>query len=162
MKNEKIIRLFDTYADDLYRFAVSYVGTKHDAEDIVQDLFLKLISKNIVLGNVYEKSYLLKMTANLCRDYLKSPKNKPAVEYNLLDDISRTPDMFSDDERRIFDELMALDEKYRVPIYLHYYEGYSYHEIAGILRLSVSAVAMRISRGKEELRKGWNDYGKND
>ena len=47
---------------------------------------------------------------------------------------------------------MRLDEKFRVPIYLHYYAGYSYKEISQILKLSESAVAMRINRGKELLR----------
>ena len=51
MKNEVVVKLFDSYADDLYRFAVSYVGSGHDAEDIVQDVFLKLLSKNMPLGH---------------------------------------------------------------------------------------------------------------
>ena len=48
--------------------------------------------------------------------------------------------------------VLGLDEMYRVPIYLHYYEEYSYRDIAGILKLSASAVALRIQRGKEKIR----------
>ena len=51
LKNETVVRLFDTYADDLYRFTISYVGSRQEAEDIVQDLFMKLVSKNIILEN---------------------------------------------------------------------------------------------------------------
>ena len=49
MKNEKVVKLFNLYANDLYRFALSYVGIRQEAEDIVQNLFLKLISKNLVI-----------------------------------------------------------------------------------------------------------------
>ena len=59
MKNEVVVKLFDSYADDLYRFAVSYVGSGHDAEDIVQDVFLKLLSKNMLFDRRFEKAYLL-------------------------------------------------------------------------------------------------------
>ena len=45
MKNERVLNLFDAYADDLYRFAISYVGSKQEAEDIVQEVFLKLLSR---------------------------------------------------------------------------------------------------------------------
>ena len=51
MKTDRILTLFDSYADDLYRFAVSYTGSKQEAEDIVQDVFLKLLSKNIAINS---------------------------------------------------------------------------------------------------------------
>ncbi len=47
LKNEDVVRLFDAYSDDLYRFAVYYSGSKHDAEDIVQDVFLKLLGNDV-------------------------------------------------------------------------------------------------------------------
>lgn len=62
MNTDKIISLFDSYADDLYRFALSYTGSKQKAEDIVQDVFLKLLSKKIFINSDYEKPYLFKMT----------------------------------------------------------------------------------------------------
>lgn len=82
MNTDKIISLFDSYADDLYRFALSYTGSRQETEDIVQDVFLKLLSKKIFINNDYEKSYLFKMTANMCRDYLKSKRVKNAAEYD--------------------------------------------------------------------------------
>ena len=81
MKTDRILTLFDSYADDLYRFAVSYTGSKQEAEDIVQDVFLKLLSKNIAINSSSEKSYLFKMTANLCKDYLKSKRAKNTDDY---------------------------------------------------------------------------------
>ena len=152
MKNEKVVRLFDLYANDLYRFALSYVGIKQEAEDIVQNLFLKLISKNIAIKSEYEKAYLFKMAANMCKDYMKSVVNKGLVSYDDLENLITDGNVISDNEESLYNSLMNLPEAYRIPIYLHYYEGYTYHEIATILKLSDSAVAMRISRGKEMLK----------
>ena len=147
MKTDRILTLFDSYADDLYRFAVSYTGSKQEAEDIVQDVFLKLLSKNIAINSSSEKSYLFKMTANLCKDYLNTD------DYDEVMEGMSTSDSFTDDERQLYDELMQLPDIQRVPVYLHFYEGYTYKEIAKILQISESAVAMRISRGKDELKK---------
>ena len=87
MKNDAVLRLFSIYADDLYRFALSYTGSKCEAEDIVQDVFVKLISKPLIIRPEQEKAYLLRMTANLCKDYLKSPKYKENVDIDALGDV---------------------------------------------------------------------------
>lgn len=71
MKNEDAVRLFDLYSDDLFRFAVSYVGSKHDAEDIVQEVFLKILGKHITIIRSTEKTYLMTITANMCKDHRK-------------------------------------------------------------------------------------------
>ena len=84
MKNDRILNLFDLYADDLFRFAVSYVGSKQEAEDIVQDVFERLLSKKIFINNEYEKPYLFKMTANMCRDYLKSKRATVITDYDEI------------------------------------------------------------------------------
>lgn len=153
MNTDKIISLFDSYADDLYRFALSYTGSRQEAEDIVQDVFLKLLSKKIFINSAYEKSYLFKMTANMCRDYLKSKRIKDAADYDEAMENASITDSFTDAERQLYDSLMQLPDILRVPIYLHFYEGYTYRETAKILKISESAVAMRISRGKDELKK---------
>ena len=152
MKNEVVVELFDSYADDLYRFAISYVGSVHDAEDIVQDVFLKLLSKNLLFDRRFEKPYLLTITANLCKDLLKSKARKTSVDLESNEYQLAYFDGFSAEDRTVFDELMKLPDKYRAPIHLYYYEGYTYKEISKILKISESAVAMRIRRGKEQLK----------
>lgn len=152
MKNKDVIRLFDQYSDDLYRYAVSFVGTKHDAEDIVQDVFMKLLSLKIKLDKGSEKTYLMTMTANKCRDHLRSSAHKTNVDLESAEWELQYYDGFTERNKEVFDELMRLEGQFRVPIYLHYYAGYSYKEIAEILNLSESAVAMRISRGKDQMR----------
>ena len=158
MKNEDVVRLFDAYSDDLYRFAVYYSGSKHDAEDIVQDVFLKLLGDHVEYKPGKEKTYLFTMTANKCRDYLRSASRKTGVDLESCENELQYFDDFNERNKAVFDELMNLDGQFRMPIYLHYYAGYSYKEIAGILKISESAVAVRINRGKAQMRIGLEEY----
>ena len=158
MKNEDVVRLFDAYADDLYRFAVYYSGSKHDAEDIVQDVFLKLLGDHVEIKPSKEKTYLFTMTANRCRDYLRSASRKTGVDLESCENELQYFDDFDERNRAVFDELMNLDGQFRMPIYLHYYAGYSYKVIAGILKISESAVAVRINRGKALMKIGLEEY----
>lgn len=152
MRNEDVVKLFDSYADDLYRFAVSYVGSRHDAEDVVQDIFVKLLSRPLLLQKKSEKSFLMTMTANKCKDLLRSSARKTSVDLESNEWQLEYYDGFSERNKEVFDELMRLDPTYRSPLYLHYYEGYSYKEVSRILKISESAVAMRIKRGKDQLK----------
>ena len=151
MKNEDVIRLFDLDSNDLYKFAVSFLGSKHDAEDIVQEVFSKLLNKNMFFEKRNEKAYLLTMAANKCKDHLKASARND-IDLDSEDWHLQYYDGFTEQNKVVFDELMRLEEQFRVPIYLHYYAGYSYKEISQILKLSESAVAARINRGKERLR----------
>ena len=153
MKNSEVVRLFDLYSGDLYRFALSYLGSKQDAEDIVQDVFLKLLSKNLFLGKDFEKAYLLKMTSNSCKNLIASPARKTGVDLDSATEELACFYELSESDRELYDTLMKMDETVRIPLYLYYYEEYSYKEIAKILKLSESALAMRIKRGKEQLKE---------
>lgn len=152
LKNEAVLRLFSKYSDDLYRFALSYTGSKCEAEDIVQDVFVKLIAKPFIINKEKEKSYLLKMTANACKDYFRSSRYKSQVDIDDFSEVLRSSDENSKEDDQLIKTLDKMETIYRMPIYLHYYEGYSYKEISKILKISGSAVAMRISRGKEVLK----------
>ncbi|MBO4579693.1 MAG: RNA polymerase sigma factor [Clostridiales bacterium] len=152
MRNEDVVRLFDAYSNDLYRFALSYLGSIQDAEDVVQDVFLKLLDKHMFFEKKNEKAYLMTMTANRCKDQLRSSSRNAKVDLESVEWQLTGNDGFTERNKAVFDELMRLEDTYRIPIYLHYYSGYSYKEISKILKISESATAMRISRGKEQLR----------
>ena len=153
MKNDEVVRLFDLYAGDLFRFALSYMGSKQDAEDVVQEVFLKLLNKTVFLKVDYEKAYLMKMTANGCKNLLKSPAHKTGVDLEAAAEELACFYELGEDDKEVYDALMKMDETLRIPLYLHYYEDYSYKDAAKFLKISESAVAMRIKRGKEELRE---------
>ena len=92
------------------------------------------------------------MTANKCKDLLSSTARKNNVDIESCEWELKYSDVVENGTSEVFDELMKLNETLRIPIYLYYYSGYSYKEIAKILKISESAVAMRIQRGKEQIR----------
>lgn len=143
---ENIELLFQKYKDDVYRLAVSYTKSRQDAEDVCQNVFLKLMrQQNIDPGK--EKSWLMQVTANECRSLLRSHWWRTTVPMDEQLAVSG-PEADS-----ISETLMRLNPKYRVVLYLHYYEGFSSSEIARLLKTSQSAVTTRLSRGRRELKK---------
>lgn len=152
MNNEDVLRLFDTYADDAFRLAYSYLGSRHDAEDVVQDVFVKLIRSDISITKGKEKSYILTMVANKCRDFLKSADVNFKAPFEDASEVGseEEPD---EDDTEMYAAVAELPDKLRAAVHLHYYEGYSLKEIADILDIAPSAVSMRLTRAKEILKK---------
>ena len=137
--------LFDSYKDSVFRLAVSYTRSREDAEDVCQTVFLKLLEqKQIAPGK--EKQWLLTVTANECRSLLRSHWWKTTVPMD--ETLSTTPP----DGNYVLDSIMRLDPKYRVVVYLHYYEGYSTEEIGKLLHITRSAVTTRLSRARQMLK----------
>lgn len=137
---------FHKYKDAVYRLALSYTKSAADAEDVCQSVFLKMMEqKNITPGK--EKAWLLQTTANTCRNLLRSSwwrKSDP------LDDT--IPADISPEYADVYQAVMSLEPKYRVVIYLRYYEEYTTKEIAQLLHISQTAVTTRMSRGREMLK----------
>ena len=131
-------RLVQTYSDLILRLAYTYLKSTHDAEDICQNIFLKLLTGGQTFDSpAHEKAWIIRATANACKDGLEAAAATPAPA---------APD--SD----VLDAVMALPRKYREAVYLHYYEGYSVREIASLLGQSESAVSAHLSRGRKSLR----------
>lgn len=152
MDNEAVLRFFDMYVDDAFRLAYSYLGSRQDAEDIVQDVFVKLIRSDITITRGKEKTYILTMIANACRDHLRSGNVKFCAPFDEA--IGTDKEVVEDDnDTEMLMAVSELPEKNRVVIHLHYYEGYTIKEIADILDIAPSAVSMRLTRAKEILRK---------
>lgn len=138
---------YDAYSDAVYRLAMVYLGRHADAEDVTQEVFLRLLHRApSFTGEDHEKRWLLQVTANLCKDQLRSFWRKRVTQ--LEDSLPAA----APEEREALRAVAALPEKYRLPIHLYYYEGYSVTEIAEILKLGQSAVKMRLKRGRELLK----------
>lgn len=138
---------YDAYSGAVYRLAMVYLGRPADAEDVTQEVFLRLLHRAPAFaGEDHEKRWLLQVTANLCKDQLRSFWRKRVTE--LEDSLPAA----APEEREALHAVAGLPEKYRLPIHLHYYEGYSVAEIAEILKLGQSAVKMRLKRGRELLK----------
>ena len=138
---------YDAYGGAVYRLAMVYLGRRADAEDVTQEAFLRLLYRAPDFsGEEHKKRWLLQVTANLCRDQLRGFWRRRVT--GLDESIPAA----APEELEALGAVLALPEKYKLPIHLHYYEGYSVAEIAGILKLGQSAVKMRLKRGRELLK----------
>ena len=147
MEKQEIARLYDAYSRDVYRLALSYLHSSHDAEDICQSIFLKLLQKDITLFPGKEKAWLLKSTANACKNHLKSfwKQNREDLDENMV--------FLDNRDRELWALVGSLPPKYRAVLHLYYYEGYDQSEIARILGITRSAVQTRMQRAREQLGK---------
>ena len=149
MEREELERLFREYADDVFRLAYSWLGSRSDAEDVCQTVFLRLAEGRGAPRPGKEKSYLLSCAANACKNHLGSFWRRNVGE---LDEGREVP--FRDPEDRdLHDAVMALPPKYRAAVHLYYFEGYDQKEIAEILHISLSAVQTRMLRARAILKK---------
>lgn len=153
--------LFDLYKNDVYRLAYSYTLNKQDAEDILQIVFIKLYKKMNTLNLADEemKKYLFKIAVNESKRLLITPWRKRKTSLNDLENIIESKNDYKDED--LISILSELKSVYRFPLYFYFYEGYSIEEISKILKISESAVKVRLLRGKEKLKsklKGENKY----
>ena len=124
--------LLDKYGDMVLRIAYTYLKNRADAEDIVQDVFLRIIDKKPSFNDEnHEKSWLIRATINMCKNKVNMFWNKNKCS---IDDVQEfaVSDKYNTDTS-VFQEVMALGEKYRVVVYMYYYEGYSTPEIANVI-----------------------------
>lgn len=139
---------YDAYGPMVYRLAMVYLGRRADAEDVTQEVFVRLLNRTPAFADgEHEKRWLLRVAVNLCRDQLKGFWRKRAVELE--------PGLPAQDPESLglAEAIVALPEQYKGPIHLHYCEGYSVAEIGEILKLRQSAVKMRLKRGRDLLRR---------
>lgn len=137
----------------LQRVAFSYVRSVADAEDAVQETFIRLLEHEPVFENEeHRRAWLLRTLTNICKDILKSGWRSHTVALNseVVSEQTAPPYGIQD---HIFLEVMGLEERYRVALYLFYYEGYSISEIAQMLDQPQSTVKTHLRRGREMLRK---------
>ena len=138
--------LFEQYKDDVYRLALSFTRNPQEAEDVCQTVFLKLMESRVTPGK--ERSWLMQVTANQCRSLLRSHwwRRTAPLEECVNNNTLETP------ENTVLAAMMTLPPKYRVVLYLHYYEGQSSTEIGKLLHISQSTVTTRLSRGRQLLK----------
>jgi RNA polymerase sigma-70 factor (ECF subfamily) len=157
MRQEQFEKLFSQHSRIVYRAAYSVTGNEHDAQDIVQDLFLKLIDRGLTLESVANPAgYLFRMAINegLRRFRIRKRKNQTDdgldhLEETLTDDRQLEVNM----RRKLLDAMAQLDPEHAEVLVLWADHGYTDEEIAGMLGKSRGAVAMTLNRAKARLRK---------
>ena len=130
----------------LLRIAMTRLSSPADAEDVVQEVFLKLLTTRPHFRDLeHEKAWLIVTARNVCKNELARARRREVpleeTEAHFVPDLSDT-----------LLALRSLPEKYRLPLYLYYYEGYSIKEISKLLQIPLPTVGTRLSRGRERLR----------
>lgn len=156
-------KFFDTtvgrYQDMVYRVALHAVASPSDAEDVVQEVFLRLYTYKKPFDNEeHLRRWLIRVTVNICKNILKSWWRRRRVS---LEDVAEPPVFDEPVEQELYNIVLSLPEKYRTVLDLFYYEELSTAEIADVLGLRQSAVTTRLSRArimlKKELGEDWKD-----
>lgn len=139
----------ERHLDMVYRVALNWFRNPADAEDAAQTAMLKLWQADTEFADdEHLRRWLVRVTLNVCRDMARSPWRRRTISLEELPEPA-----FSDEERRsVYREVMALPGKYRVPLYLYYYEGYNVAEIGELLRLNASTVQTRLARARTKLK----------
>ncbi len=148
MTEEHICQLVTEYSPLLLRLACTRLDSPADAEDAVQEVFLRLLSARPRFRDAeHEKAWLIRTTLHRAADFRKS-----AARRNVpLEEAAQAA--AAEDSGEVLAAVRSLPEKYSAVIHLHYYEGYSIKEIATLLGLPASTVGTRLARGRERLRQ---------
>lgn len=153
MNDAEAKRLVDTYSDMILKICFTYMKNTEDAEDICQNVFLKLLTGNKKFeDDEHEKAWIIRVAVNECKDLLKSAYKQRNVNVDITNDIYTKDETL---EEELSDIVNSLPESYREVIYLYYYEGYSIREIADILGQSEASVTKRLSRGRKKIEKNF-------
>ena len=143
-----ISSLVDKYSDTVYRTAYHALCDTHYAEDVTQEVFLKLChTLPDFESEEHEKAWILRVTINMCKNYNKRVYAHPSVELSEtipINDEYRT-------DGTVLSAVKALPEKYRTAIYLYYFEGYQIKEIAEIMKSNQNTVSSLLMRARNKL-----------
>ena len=143
----------EEYADMVYRLALVNMKDKTDADDIFQEVFLRLLKyKKTIESNEHLKAWLLRVTINCCKSKFSSAWEKRIVslEYETLKEEAYE---MQEEHEDVLQAVRELPEIYKNLMHLFYYEQYSIKEIMQIVQKSESAVKTGLSRGRDMLRK---------
>ncbi len=144
--DEYIKHIVTQYSQLLLRIAFTRLKSTADAEDAVQEVFLKLITKQPQFRDAeHEKAWLIRTTINLSCDMLRASFRQSVP---LCDEIPAPQDEHS----LLLSAVQSLPEKYSTVLHLYSCEGYSIKEIAHILKLPAATVGTRLSRARAQLK----------
>lgn len=153
MDNDHLAHTVRTHSAALYRLAYTQLRSAADAEDAVQEAFLRLLRRAPDLeSDDHTRAWLMRVTLNICRDMLRSPWHRRREA--LPEELPAEPD---DEAAELLSAVLSLPAKYRAPIHLHYYEGYAIREIADLLGCRPATVGTRLARARRLLRQALTD-----
>ena len=152
METQKYKELVSKYANMSFKIAYNYCQNKYDAEDVVQNTFLKLLQhKGDFADDEHTKRWLIRVTINEAKNMCTSFWRKRIV--SLEESKSDAEFSFENgEESALYDAVMSLGEKYRIVVHLYYYEEYSVREISEILNIKETTIQTRLMRARAKIK----------
>ena len=158
MEREEFSALAEKYMDLVWRVALNCVGHPADADDVTQNVMLRAFRSAPELeGEEHARRWLIRVTVNESRRLLTAPWRRRAVPFEELEAILPAPDQSEQGE--LLSRVLSLPPKYRLPLYLYYYEGCSVEEVGRLIRRKTSTVQTQLARGRERLKKLLQEEG---
>ncbi|MBR5545462.1 MAG: sigma-70 family RNA polymerase sigma factor [Clostridia bacterium] len=153
--------LYEKYATDVLRVSYFYLGDRQKAEDVCQDVFVRLMTNAPELEEGREKAWLLKVALNRCRDLWRGAWLKRVVLGSPVFETIPAPDETSrrDEEEVMMAAIHRLPAAFREAILLYYYQGYGIGEIAEMLELPEGTISSRLSRARKKLEEILKEEG---
>lgn len=159
MDREELKEMVETHAPSVYRLAYARTGDREDAEDVMQEVFLRLVrSAPELRDGEHCRAWLLRVTVNCAASLHRSPwrRRTQPLDENMADEAWDGPE-----ENGVLEAVLALPPQYRVPVHLYYYEGLSVKETAQAMGKSEQTVKTRLHRAramlKERLKGAYED-----
>lgn len=149
-------RLTD-YADISYRVAISYCKNRYDAEDVVQNVLIKLLQSDTEFeDDTHVRKWVVRVTVNECKSLWRSFWKK---NVSSLEETAQAEQFSSPEKSDLYDACCSLSPKYRIVIHLYYYEEYSIKEISKLLGIKETTIQTRLMRArnylKQQLKEAW-------
>lgn len=150
MDKEKYQAIASNYMNMVYRTAISYTASCHDADDITQIVFLKLYQNNKPFQDEeHIRRWLLRVTANECKRLWASNWRK---RVDIVDEYPELTGQDTPEYKELWEAILRLPAKLRIVLHLYYFEGYQSKEIAEILSIRHDTVRNRLSRARKMLK----------
>lgn len=141
--------VIERYRDTVFRLAFTYLHNQADANDVTQDVFVKLIrSSHDFESDEHLRRWLIRVTINECKSLFR----KPWRRIDDIEDYANTIAMPTPEHTDLFVRVMSLPERYRVPLVLYYYFGFSTNETANLLKIPAATVRTRLARSRSQLK----------
>ena len=148
--NDIVQAAYDAHADLLYRLALSHLRHSEDAMDAVHDVFLKFAdAPRSFQSEEHERAWFVRVTINRCHDLQRRRRLRL---HDAIDDHYETAAPVDNTRPAVLETIDRLPENQKDAVVLHYLEGFSVEETAKLLKLSVSAAKMRLSRARDMLK----------
>lgn len=149
MSEQEVNELVGEYSSMLFRIAYCILCNRADAQDAVQETFLKYLTKSPEFtGEEHRKAWLIRVCANISKNMLMFRLKRETINIDDMENIG-----VKETDIAVFEHIMSLPAKYKIVMTLHYVEGYKGKEIAEIINISEDAVRKRLQKGRELLKE---------